>query len=282
MPLPNLNESERHNWLRLSRTENVGPITFRQLLARFGSATAALAALPDLAARGGKRNLTPPPLAALCGGAGVPASGDCGTGVLVLREGGGDPLESLLAALRSALARPARRAQLGAAATLFRPAADPPLPLPAAPAPLLAGLPLPELRANARASVMDLAVVSQGWFREFHRLRRCLPPAPQPLPSEVAVAFAIKVGEVPGLTSESAVEITGSFAGWARKHPLTLAPGGGCFEAALSLLPGTYQFKFVVDGTWTTAPSVQVADDGTGNMNNIIVVQGEADQEGDF
>jgi DNA processing protein len=55
-----LSEAERLDWLRLIRTENVGPITFRQLLARFGSAGAALAALPDLAAHGGKRNLLPP------------------------------------------------------------------------------------------------------------------------------------------------------------------------------------------------------------------------------
>jgi DNA processing protein len=41
--------------LRLIRSENVGPITYFQLLARFGSAAAALAAIPDLAARGGGR-----------------------------------------------------------------------------------------------------------------------------------------------------------------------------------------------------------------------------------
>jgi DNA processing protein len=41
--------------LRLIRSENIGPITYFQLLARFGSAAAALAAIPDLAARGGGR-----------------------------------------------------------------------------------------------------------------------------------------------------------------------------------------------------------------------------------
>ncbi len=39
--------------LRLIRSENVGPVTYRQLIARFGSADAAVAALPDLARRGG-------------------------------------------------------------------------------------------------------------------------------------------------------------------------------------------------------------------------------------
>jgi DNA processing protein len=49
-----LSQAERLAWLRLIRTENVGPVTFRQLLRRFGSAAAALDALPDLARRGGR------------------------------------------------------------------------------------------------------------------------------------------------------------------------------------------------------------------------------------
>jgi DNA processing protein len=50
-----LSPSERFEWLRLIRSENVGPVTFFQLLARFGSAAAALEALPDIARRGGRQ-----------------------------------------------------------------------------------------------------------------------------------------------------------------------------------------------------------------------------------
>ena len=39
--------------LRLVRTPGIGPVTFRQLLRRFGSAAAAIEAIPDLARRGG-------------------------------------------------------------------------------------------------------------------------------------------------------------------------------------------------------------------------------------
>jgi DNA processing protein len=39
--------------LRLLRTSGIGPITYRQLIARFGTPAAALAAVPDLARRGG-------------------------------------------------------------------------------------------------------------------------------------------------------------------------------------------------------------------------------------
>jgi DNA processing protein len=50
--------------LRLVRSPGIGPVTFRQLLARFGSAEAALAAVPDLAARGGGRAPALMPVAA--------------------------------------------------------------------------------------------------------------------------------------------------------------------------------------------------------------------------
>lgn len=48
-----LSQSERLDWLRLYRSENVGPVTFFRLLEQFGTAGAALDALPDLAKRGG-------------------------------------------------------------------------------------------------------------------------------------------------------------------------------------------------------------------------------------
>ncbi|MCX8501706.1 MAG: DNA-processing protein DprA [Alphaproteobacteria bacterium] len=53
-PLRRLSEKERFQWLQLYRSENIGPITFNQLLERFGTAEAALRALPDLSKRGGR------------------------------------------------------------------------------------------------------------------------------------------------------------------------------------------------------------------------------------
>ena len=50
-----LTDAERLAWLRLIRSENVGPITFFDLMRHFGSAEDALRALPDLARRGGRR-----------------------------------------------------------------------------------------------------------------------------------------------------------------------------------------------------------------------------------
>jgi DNA processing protein len=50
-PLP---DAERVAWLRLIRTENIGPITFRALVHRHGSAQAALDELPALVRAGGR------------------------------------------------------------------------------------------------------------------------------------------------------------------------------------------------------------------------------------
>jgi DNA processing protein len=49
-----LDEPERIACLRLIRSDNVGPVTFRELIGHFGTAAAALEALPDLARRGGR------------------------------------------------------------------------------------------------------------------------------------------------------------------------------------------------------------------------------------
>ncbi len=49
-----ISTAERLARIRLIRSENVGPTTFEALIARFGSGEKALAALPDLARRGGR------------------------------------------------------------------------------------------------------------------------------------------------------------------------------------------------------------------------------------
>jgi len=53
---PRLTDEERIDWLRLIRSENVGPRTFGTLLRYYGSARSALKALPGLASRGGAKH----------------------------------------------------------------------------------------------------------------------------------------------------------------------------------------------------------------------------------
>jgi DNA processing protein len=48
-----ISEDTKLDWLRLIRSDHVGPRTFRDLMRHYGSAQTALSALPDLARRGG-------------------------------------------------------------------------------------------------------------------------------------------------------------------------------------------------------------------------------------
>ncbi len=72
-------ESEKLNWLRLIRTQNVGAITFYKLLEAYGSAGEALEALPEMAKRGGRKK----PLVA-------PAKGEIEREFSALRKLGGE------------------------------------------------------------------------------------------------------------------------------------------------------------------------------------------------
>jgi DNA processing protein len=58
-PLPQapLDAAQRLACLRLIRSDNVGPVTFRELINHFGGAEPALAALPELSRRGGRQSI---------------------------------------------------------------------------------------------------------------------------------------------------------------------------------------------------------------------------------
>jgi DNA processing protein len=55
-----LSDAERRAWLRLARTQNVGPVTFANIIARYPDPVEALAEVPRLAKRGGGRDLQVP------------------------------------------------------------------------------------------------------------------------------------------------------------------------------------------------------------------------------
>ncbi len=50
-----LSDREKIDWIRLIRTETIGPVTFHELISHFGNAAAALEAIPELSRRGGIR-----------------------------------------------------------------------------------------------------------------------------------------------------------------------------------------------------------------------------------
>lgn len=118
-----LTDRQRVAWLRLIRSENVGPATFRELLNHTGSAEAALAALPDLSARGGKRRIriaseaeaeAEDEIAGLARiGGRLRALGENGYPPLLRRIDGAPPLISVIGA-DDCLARPRTVAIVGA------------------------------------------------------------------------------------------------------------------------------------------------------------------------
>mmetsp|Transcript_46847 Transcript_46847/g.123755 ORF Transcript_46847/g.123755 Transcript_46847/m.123755 type:complete len:404 (-) Transcript_46847:395-1606(-) len=70
-----------------------------------------------------------------------------------------------------------------------------------------------------------------------------------------------------GCKEPSSVNVRGSWDGWARDLAMEPAPGGG-WRLLLVLPPGNYQFKFIVDGTWTTSDDFDRTQ--CENKNNIV------------
>ncbi|MEX6507898.1 DNA-processing protein DprA [Jiella sp. M17.18] len=108
-----LPEETRLAWLRLIRSDNVGPVTFKTLINRFGGAEAALEALPSLAERGGRRISVTSRAAAE---AEMKRAGDLGARFVCLGEPDYPPL------LRQVEGAPPVLAIMGEAAVFARPA----------------------------------------------------------------------------------------------------------------------------------------------------------------
>ena len=65
--------------------------------------------------------------------------------------------------------------------------------------------------------------------------------------------------------------VAGDFTGW---EPLAMRKRSGVFGVTVSVPPGQYQYKFIVDGRWVTDPdnkSWAMSDMGT--INSLVVVE---------
>ncbi|WP_026596969.1 DNA-processing protein DprA [Methylobacterium sp. 77] len=108
-----LNPAQRLDWLRLIRTDGVGPRTFRTLINRFGGAGPALEALPGITGRGARRVV---PITRAQAEAEMEAAARIGARLVAMGE---DDYPTLLQAADSA---PPLIAIRGRAAILSRPA----------------------------------------------------------------------------------------------------------------------------------------------------------------
>jgi 1,4-alpha-glucan branching enzyme len=71
-----------------------------------------------------------------------------------------------------------------------------------------------------------------------------------------------------------AVYLAGEFNGWDPNANPMVKGDDGLWRGSIELDPGTYQYKFVVDGTWIEDPgNPESVDDGHGGVNSVLVVE---------
>ena len=67
--------------------------------------------------------------------------------------------------------------------------------------------------------------------------------------------------------------ISGSWDGWKEKKKLKYESYSRNWKLVLSLQPGTYIYKYLVDDEWVCYKNDEVELDINGNANNFIVVE---------
>ena len=84
----------------------------------------------------------------------------------------------------------------------------------------------------------------------------------------VSATFAI---EAPAAQS---VMLAGDFSNWDQTPVSLKKMKGGMWKATLALEPGTYEYRFLVDGEWSDDPHCQMhAPNPFGSANCVRVVQ---------
>ncbi len=70
------------------------------------------------------------------------------------------------------------------------------------------------------------------------------------------------------------VFLAGAFNGWSKSAtPMQRQSDGKTWQVTLSLAPGVYQYKFVIDdSTWIPDPKAPHVDDGNGNVNSQLLL----------
>jgi len=72
--------------------------------------------------------------------------------------------------------------------------------------------------------------------------------------------------------ADKSVKVAGTFNNWVPQS-LDYDNDGDFWAKYFIIPPGSYTYKYVVDGVWLHDPSKETADDGTGNINNVVHVE---------
>lgn len=103
--------------------------------------------------------------------------------------------------------------------------------------------------------------------------------APTSDPSAAAGASQVVTRFVFVAPEASSVRLTGDFASWSQEGiALEDLRGTGIWTVDVPLLPGIYQYTFIVNGTeWRPDPrAVSQVDDGFGQVNSVVIVSPES------
>lgn len=100
-------------------------------------------------------------------------------------------------------------------------------------------------------------------------LEQSIETSEQPMPtSPVNVTFALTK---PGAKQ---VSVCGDFNQWSLTATPMKRHGDGHWEATVGLVPGRYQYKFLVDGEWIADPTAQESvRNEFGSVNSVLQVR---------
>jgi 1,4-alpha-glucan branching enzyme len=98
-------------------------------------------------------------------------------------------------------------------------------------------------------------------------------PRPRSETGKAGAAARRRVSLVVPIGEADEVVVTGDFTGWSADGTRLKRRKDGAWTAALSLAPGEYQYRLVVDGAWGNNPAAErrVAN-AFGSENDILVV----------
>jgi len=106
--------------------------------------------------------------------------------------------------------------------------------------------------------------------------KRLYPIEPNPLEghqSNVENENAVVTFTYNGNNNAKSVELRGNWDEWANGVQLKKSEAGG-YKIKMTLPPGTYLFKFIVDGQWTVDYTKPIINEG-GSENNMIRIEAE-------
>lgn len=86
--------------------------------------------------------------------------------------------------------------------------------------------------------------------------------------SRRAVTFEVR--DLPG----KEIYVAGSFNDWQPVKKLEEKNGDGLYRGKLMLVPGEYQYKFLIDGEWRAdAANPNFTPNGYGSLNSVLIVE---------